>query len=287
MYLSPVAHRPGHDELFASMAKELMWKDTEVHVTCLPKAAGNFTNVEFRSFEAMVTPYIIRGVRAAANEGFDACVIGCFYDTALADAKEISGDMIVTAPCVASCDIAASLANRFGIIVGRQKWVDQMHQTVRQNGYDNRLTGFYPVGLRVTDFQKDHEATGQKLLTAARKAVDEDGAEALILGCTMEIGFHKVLQREVGVPVIDPATAAFERAQYLAHLKATSDWHPSRKHSCEAPPKHEIQKMKFFDSRESYGNRIVLSSQPNQQETNDVQSKTQGHVSQPRRHIAL
>ena len=260
MYFSPVAHRPGHDELFATMAEKLMWPKTEVHVTCLPEAAGNFTNVEFRSFEAMVTPHIIRGVRAAANEGFDACIIGCFYDTALADAKEISGDMIVTAPCVASCDIATSLANSFGIIVGRQKWVDQMHQTVWKNGYDNRLTGFYPVGLQVIEFQKDHDVTGQKLLSAARKAVDEDGAEALILGCTMEIGFHKILQREVGVPVIDPATAAFERAQYLAHLKATSDWRPSRMASCEAPPENEIQKLKIFDSCEPFGNRIILSN---------------------------
>ena len=262
MYLSPVAHRPGHDELFASMAKRLMWTDTEVHVTCLPKAAGNFTNVEFRSFEAMVTPHIIRAVRAAAKEGFDACVIGCFYDTALADAKEISGDMIVTAPCIAACDIASSLANRFGIIVGRQKWVHQMHQTVRQNGYDNRLTRFYPVGLGVADFQKDHDVTADRLISAARTAVEEDGAEALILGCTMEIGFHKILQREVGVPIIDPATAAFERAQYLAHLKATSNWRPSRAASCEAPPESEITKLKIFDRREPFGNRIILSNQP-------------------------
>ena len=260
MYLSPVAHRPGHDELFAKMADTLKWPDTEVHVTCLPRAAGNFTNVEFRSFEGMVTPHIIRGVRAAAKEGFDACVIGCFYDTALADAKEISGDMIVTAPCVASCDIASSLANRFGIIVGRQKWVGQMHQTVLDNGYGNRLTGFYPVGLRVTEFQQVHDVTGQRLLDAARKAVEQDGAEALILGCTMEIGFHKVIQREIGVPIIDPATAAFERAQYLAHLKATSDWKPSRTGSCKAPPESETNHLKIFDGGEAFGNRIVLSS---------------------------
>jgi N-methylhydantoinase A len=45
------------------------------------------------------------------------------------EAREISGEMIVTAPCAASCEIAASLANRFGVIVGRRKWVDQMQTT--------------------------------------------------------------------------------------------------------------------------------------------------------------
>jgi len=34
------------------------------------------------------------------KEGFDALVIGCFYDTALHDAREVSGDMVVVAPVI-------------------------------------------------------------------------------------------------------------------------------------------------------------------------------------------
>ena len=129
MYLSPVAHRAGHDDLFADMARDYKLPGTEVHVTSLPDTVGRFNHIEYRSFEGMVTAGIIRATRAAAREGFDALVIGCFYDTALAEAREISGEMIVTAPCAASCEIAASLANRFGVIVGRRKWVDQMKAT--------------------------------------------------------------------------------------------------------------------------------------------------------------
>ena len=261
MYLSPVAHRPGHDELFANMAEEFKDHSTEVHVTCLPVEAGKFNHVEFRSYEAMVTPHIIRGVRAAAREGFDALVIGCFYDTALKAAQEISDEMVVTAPCVASCDIAASLSNRFGIIVGRHKWVDQMHATVRDNGYASRLTGFYPAGLGVTDFQNDHNVTGQCLKDAARQAVEGDYAEALILGCTMEIGFHKILEQDLGVPVIDPAIAALQRAQHFANLKQNCGWKPSRKWSCEAPPEEELRALSVFDQGNPFGNRIIISTQ--------------------------
>jgi allantoin racemase len=258
MYISPVAPRPGHDELFAEMAKAQKWPDTEVHITCLPATAGQFNHVEFRSYEAMVTPHIIRAVRAASKEGFDACVIGCFYDTALKDAQEISGEMIVTAPCVASCDIASSLSNRFGIIVGRQKWVHQMNQTVVDNGYENRLTGFYPVGLSVTEFQHDHVTTSERLLSAAKHAVENDHAEALILGCTMEIGFHKKIEQALSVPVIDPATAAFLRAQHFAHLKTKCGLVPSRKWSCEAPSEAELKTLAVFDNSEAFGNRIVV-----------------------------
>ena len=84
--------------------------------------------------------------------------------------------MVVTAPCAESLEIAENLANRLGIIVGRRKWVHQMHATVRDNGMADRLSGFCPVELGVTDFQTDHEATERRLTAAGRKAIEEDCA---------------------------------------------------------------------------------------------------------------
>ncbi|MDG2260656.1 MAG: aspartate/glutamate racemase family protein [Paracoccaceae bacterium] len=260
MYLSPVAHREGHDELFANMARDYKLPGTEVHVTSLPDAVGRFSHIEYRSFEGMVTAGIIRATRAAAREGFDALVIGCFYDTALHDAREISGDMIVTAPCMASCEIAASLSNRFGVIVGRRKWVDQMQATVHALGHRDRLAGFYHVGLGVTEFQEDHDRTAARLLEAGRKAVEEDYAEALILGCTMEVGFYSTVEKELGVPVIDPSIAALKRAEYGALLKRDCGWKPSRRWSCEAPPEAEIERIGTFDTGPAFGGRLVVEA---------------------------
>ena len=69
MYLSPVAHRAGHDDLFADMARDYKLPGTEVHVTSLPDTVGRFNHIEYRSFEGMVTAGIIRATRAAAREG--------------------------------------------------------------------------------------------------------------------------------------------------------------------------------------------------------------------------
>jgi len=258
MYLSPVAHRDGHDDLFADMARDVKLPGTEVHVTSLPDEIGLFTNIEYRSYEGMVTAGIIRAARAAAREGFDALAIGCFYDTGLYEAREVSGEMIVTAPCVASCEIAASLSNRFGVIVGRRKWVHQMQSTVHDHGHRDRLAGFYHVELGVTEFQEDHDRTAHCLMTAGRKAVEEDYAESLILGCTMEVGFHHHMEKELGVPVIDPSIAALKRAEYGALLKRDCGWVPSRKWSCEAPTEEEIASIGTFDDRPAFGGRIVV-----------------------------
>ncbi len=258
MYLSPVAASEGHCEIFADMARDNKLPGTEVHVTALPESEGRFSHIEFRAYEAWVTRSIIRAARAATREGFDGFAIGCFYDTALHDAREISGEMIVTAPCMASCEIAASLSNRFGVIVGRQKWVHQMQSTVHALGHRDRLAGFYPVGLGVDDFQKDHDETARLLIETGRRAVEHDHAEALILGCTMEVGFYREVERELGVPVIDPSIAALKRAEYAAMLKQQCGWVPSRKWSCEAPSEEEMARFADFDGADAFGARIVV-----------------------------
>lgn len=261
MYLSPVAATASHDAIFADMAREHKLPDTEVHIASLPASEGKFTHIEFRAYEAMVTRGIIRATRQAAREGFDALAIGCFYDTALHDAREISGDMIVTAPCVASCEIAASISNRFGIIVGRRKWVHQMGSTVREHGHEHRLSGFYHVEMGVTEFQRDHDETGRRLIAAGRKAVEEDFAEALILGCTMEVGFYKNVEKELGVPVIDPSIAALKRAEYAAILKQQCGWGPSRKWSSESPTEEEMAAIGGFDEGDAFGSRIIVPAE--------------------------
>lgn len=258
MYFSPVVASAADDATFADMARTNKLSGAEVHVTSLPESEGRFTHVEYRSYEAMVTRGIIRAVRRAAREGFDAFAIGCFYDTALHDAREVSGEMAVTAPCLASCEIAASLANRFGIIVGRRKWVNQMHATVREHGHEHRISGFYHVELGVNEFQKDHAETARRLIEAGRKAVEQDYAEALILGCTLEVGFYREVEQALGVPVIDPSIAALKRAEYGALLKQQCGWVPSRKWSSEAPSEEEMARIGGFDDGEVFGRRIVV-----------------------------
>jgi allantoin racemase len=101
--------------------------------------------------------------------------------------------------------------------------------------------------------------TNRRLLAAGRKAVEEGGAEALILGCTMEIGFYKEIEKELGVPVIDPSIAALKRAEYAAILKRQCGWVPSRKGSCEAPSEAELSAFKAFpDNEPVFGSRIII-----------------------------
>jgi allantoin racemase len=261
LYLNVTQKTDAEVQAFVDMARRHKLPGTEVQIASLSAADGCFRNAEYRSYEAIMARGVVRATRTAAREGFDALAIGCFYDVALHDAREISGDMVVSASCEASCEIAASLANRFGVIVGRRKWVHQMQEIVRSYGHGHRLTGLYPVDLGVTDFQKDHTETARRLIAAGRQAVDQDHAEALILGCTMEIGFYKEVEAALEVPVIDAAIAALKRAEYAALLKQQCGWKPSRKWSCEPPPEDELARFACFPDGDTLGPRAIVAAQ--------------------------
>lgn len=111
-----------------------------------------------------------------------------------------------------------------------------------------------PMG--VDEFQKDPALTRRRIIEQAFLAVEEDGAEAIILGCTIEFGFFEQVQREVGVPVIDPVVAAFKMAEALAGMKRRFGWSPSRVGSCEPPPEAQINAFGLFQGPVPIGNRI-------------------------------
>jgi len=76
----------------------------------------------------------------------------------------------------------------------------------------------------------------------------------------MEIGFYKEVEHALGVPVIDVAIAALNRAEYGALLKQQCGWIPSRRWSCEPPPEEEIARFGCFPAGEAIGPRTIVAA---------------------------
>lgn len=197
-------------------------------------------HLEYHYYEVLILPDTLNRIKQAEKEGYDAAVIGCFYDPGLREAREIVEDMIVTAPAEASMQIASTLGNKFSIIVGRNKWIPQMHENVLNYGFRDKLASFKSLGLGVHDFQKDPQETARRMMKKAREAKEEDLAEVIILGCTIEFGFFEELQKEIGVPVLDAVLASFKHAEFLLELREKCGWSHSKVGGFESPPKSEI-----------------------------------------------
>jgi allantoin racemase len=215
----------------------LVGQETAVYAAGLARGPRH---LEYHYYEALVVPDLIHAVKRAEHEGFDAAVIGCFYDLGLQEAREIVEGMPVTAPCESSVLIACSLGHRFSVVVGRRKWIPQMHDTVVRYGLAQRLASFRAVDLGVPQFHADEAETARRLRAAGRRAVEEDGAEVVILGCTAARGFFRELQEELGVPVLDAQASALAYADFLATLRRRFGWAHSKIGAYASPPLDEI-----------------------------------------------
>jgi allantoin racemase len=243
LYINPIGV-PAFDAVFQEYLDREKDPQTNLQVVSLPRGPHH---LEYHYYEALVLMDTLHLIRQAENDGVDAAVIGCFYDPGLREAREITERMVVTAPAEASMHIASTLGHTFSIIVGRNKWIPQMHENVVKYGFRDRLASFKSVDLGVYDFMKDVNETNRRLTAAAREAVEQDRAEVVILGCTAQLGFFRELQELLGVPVIDVAVASLKYAEFLADLQKRLHWGHSKKYGYESPPIAEIESWKLAE----------------------------------------
>jgi allantoin racemase len=234
LYIDPVGTGVVEEGLQFLIAQKR--EETELKMISLPRGPQH---LEYRYYESLVLVDILHLIKEAEREGFDAAIIGCFYDVGLQAAREVAERMAVIGPCEASTHIASTLGDKFSIIVGRRKWIPEMMENVTRYGMKDRLASFKAVNLGVLEFHQDEEETARRFREVAREAVECDGAEVIILGCTATYGFYQELQKELGVPVIDSMIAALKAAEFAAELKHRLGWSHSKIGAYESPPAEE------------------------------------------------
>ena len=243
LWINPVG-TADFDATIGEFLSEAKTSGTEIDVVSLPRGP---LHLEYHYYEALILADTLHEVRRAEVEGYDAAVIGCFYDPGLMEAREITDRLIITAPAESAMHIATTLGHTFSIIVGRKKWIPKMHENVVKYGFVDHLASFRSVDLGVYDFQKDKAETARRLKAAAREAVEVDRAEVIILGCTIEFGFYRELQEELGVPVIDAVLAPLKYAEFLVELRDRFGWSHSKVYGYQSPPLEEIRDWKLED----------------------------------------
>ena len=246
-----------YDSPIADLLGQVKDPETEVEVVSLALPEP-LAHVEYRSYEALTHGDIVRLAADGGHRGLDAMVIGCFFDPALKEAREVSGDMVVVGPCLAAVQLAATLADSFSIIVTRNKCARKTIERVQDYGASGHLASIRSLNIGVDSLRADPDLTMRRIKEEAHRAVDEDQAEVVVLGCTVEFGFHEEVQKETGVPVIDAVCAPFKLAEHLAGLKRRFGWVPSRVGSCEPPPAHEIERFGLFKTSPPVRNRIEV-----------------------------
>lgn len=197
-------------------------------------------HLEYEFYEHLAVHKIIEKTVNAEKNGYDAVVIGCFYDPGLRETRELV-KIPVVGVCEASVHVAAMLsAGKFSILVGRSKWIPKMAANIRDYGFESKVASWRVLNLTVPDM-RNREKTQAAILREARAAVEEDHAECVVLGCTGMAGQAKKAQEELGVPILDPVLMGLKVAELRAILWRRFGISHSKIGGYEAPPTEELK----------------------------------------------
>jgi len=196
-------------------------------------------HLEYEFYEHVAVGDILEKIMNAEKEGYDASIIGCFYDPGLREARELVSIPVVGV-CEASVHIASMLGHRFSVLVGRRKWIPKMMDNIRIYGVESKIASWRVLNLTVPEM-RDKEKTEKAVLREATAAVEQDDAELVVLGCTGMFGQAKKAQETLGVPVLDPVIVGLRVAETLASLYRKFGISHSKKFGYEPPPREEFE----------------------------------------------
>lgn len=153
----------------------------------------------------------------AEKEGFAAVCIDTMSDSGVAALRSVLSIPVI-GPGRTAMLTALSLGQKFSIVTMWQKWRHFYTKTISDLGIAHAL-----ASIRSIDVAPDNQAllVGKEedifplLEEAAHQAVEEDGAEVIILGSTTMHQSHAYLTQKLNVPVINPGPLTYKKVEML------------------------------------------------------------------------
>lgn len=230
----------GTQEFDAPVSEALAHEsDAQIDIASLSQGP---VNLDPNSSATVMGHETLRVIRWAEQEGYDAAVIGCFYDPYLRAAREITNRLVVVAPAESSLRIASTLGDSYSILVGSRKNIPEMHENVVRYGHENKLASFRTLDISVNDYQSNLNFTASRIREEARAAVEQDRADVVVLGCTAQFGIYREIQHELQVPVIDSTAASLRYTEMLVSARDRHGWSVSEASGYRAPDRTELDR---------------------------------------------
>jgi allantoin racemase len=172
-------------------------------------------SVESHAEEAIAALGVIEQIRAH-DAVTDAFVVACFGDTGVAAAREVASGPVV-GMTEAALQTACLVAHRFTVITMPTRTIAHSERVVRDLGLGHRCT-VHALEVPVHDLEAGSVHLLAAFVAAGRHAIEQDDAEAIVLGCAGLADLVGPLGAELGVPVVEGVTAAVGLATALVAI---------------------------------------------------------------------
>jgi len=189
--------------------------DTEIDALNIPKGPAS---IESRYDEVLAVANLLDMVKQAEEDGCDGVYIHCFGDPGVHEAREL-----VSIPVVGGFQPAALTASlissKWSIVTILRNVIPMIADLARSLGIESNIASVRHINMPVLELT-DKKVLKDRLLLQMEKAVDEDGAEAIVLGCTGMMGLAQDLAEAMAargrpVPVVDPTASAIGYLELL------------------------------------------------------------------------
>lgn len=163
--------------------------------------------IQGREDGAAATPPLIALADKAAAAGANGFVVGCFDDTALPDlGTRLSCPVIGLGQ--AAFFYCALRRWRFSVVTTLSVSVPILEENIESYGLAPLLGRVRASEVPVLDLETSPETASARILAEARAAHEEDGVDAIVLGCAGMVHVTAHLRENLPCPIVDPVEAA-------------------------------------------------------------------------------
>lgn len=168
----------------------------------------------------LLDAYIAEAGVRSEEEGYQAVVMDTVSDSGLA-ALRSRLTIPVLGPGLVQQHVAAMLGRRFSILTMWDRWRYLYEKTMSEYGTRAFCASIRSIGVRPDQEQLlagKEEVVFDALEREGRRAIEEDGADVLLIGSTTMHQSVEHLRRTLDVPVINPGPLAIKMAEVFVTL---------------------------------------------------------------------
>lgn len=197
----------------AAQAQAAAADGTEI-IGLTPRFGAESVEGNFESYLAAV------GVMDAVTrypEPYDAVIQAGFGEHGREGLQELV-DVPVVDITEAAAHLAHLLGHRYSVVTTLDRTVPLIEDRLKLAGLDARCASVRSSGLSVLELEGDPADTTKAIVAEAQRAIDEDRAEVICLGCGGMAGLDAAVAAATGAPTVDGVTAAVKLAESLVSL---------------------------------------------------------------------
>ena len=166
--------------------------------------------------EAMSLAGLLDVIQRAQD--YDAVIIACFDDTGL-DAARCLTEKPVIGIGEAAYHYASMIANKFSVVTTLPRSVPALEHNLQRYGLIARCAKVRSSQVAVLDLEKPGSDACARISAEIGRAVAEDQAEAIVLGCAGMADLAETLSRDQQLPVLDGVSCAVGLAESMVRLR--------------------------------------------------------------------